>query len=460
MIPAGITRTVKIDINCADLWFWDMEKNRITYDQGKYLFEIGSSSKDIRGSVSAVMNGSLIQVLKTVVAECGTVVLRNGSYVKTSITAAMTDDSFYDISKAAVIYTSSNQSAASVDNKGVVTAKGVGVATITASVTIGEVTESSSFPVKIMPNLSPASITVDSKSIQGFNPEVTGYSYLMTGTSSKAPVVNVTPADPAVGVETIQAKGVPGSASIILTDNITVDKKEYSVNFGTKSVSDEFNGNILGSQWSWIRENKENWSLSKTPGSIIIKGQKGDLIGAANTAENILLQSANTDWTIVSKVTYSRKPSSYNQQGGLIAMQDEDNFVKLVYRSNPRPMRGATAGANGVLDMIVEKNANYFSLAGFRSTDVITDNNYSLILKLERKGGIITGSYSKDGKVFSKIGTIELNMRDVKAGLIVCNGSEVGRSSMRMPGMQMPEQDQSEFSVLFDYFRITNSGLK
>ena len=269
MVPAGITRTVKIDINCADLWFWDMEKNKMTFDQGKYLFEIGSSSKDIRGSVSATMSGSLIPVLKTVVAECGTVVLRNGSGVKTSVTAAMTDDSFYDISKAAVTYTSSNPSAATVDDKGVVTAKGVGVATITAFVTIGDITESSSFPVKIMPNLSPASITVDGKSIRGFNPKVTGYSYLMPGASAKAPVVNVTPADPAVGVETIQAKGVPGTASVTLTDYITVDKKEYSVNFGTKSVSDEFNGTTLGSQWSWIRENKDNWSLSKTPGSVV-----------------------------------------------------------------------------------------------------------------------------------------------------------------------------------------------
>jgi beta-glucosidase len=459
-VPAGITRTVNIDINCADLWFWDMEKNKMTFDQGRYIFEIGSSSKDIRGFVSATMNGSLIPVLKTVVADCGTVVLRNGSSVKTSISAAMTDDSFYDISKASVAYTSSNPAAATVDDKGLVTAKGVGVATITAFVTIGNITESSSFPVKIMPNLSPASITVDNKGIKGFTPEVTGYSYLMPSSSTKAPVVNVTPADPAVGVETIQAKGIPGSAVITLTDYITVDKKEYSVNFGIKSVSDEFNGNTLGSQWSWERENKNNWSLSKTPGSLQIKGEKGDIIGATNTAENILLQSANTDWTVVSKVTFSRKPSGFNQQGGLIALQDDDNFVKLVYRANPRPMRGAGGGAGGVLDLIVEKNGNNFSLAGFRSPDVITDNNYSLILKLEKKGGTITGSYSRDGKTFNKIGTAEINLRDTKAGLIVCNGSEGGRSSMRMPGMQMPEQDQSDFNVLFDYFRITNTGLK
>ena len=135
--------------------------------------------------------------------------------------------------------------------------------------------------------------------------------------SSPAPVVNVTPADPAVGVEIIQAKGVPGTASITLTDYITFDKREYSVNFGIKSVTDEFNSTTLGRQWSWVRENKDNWSLSKNPGSMLIKGQKGDIIGASNTAENILLQSANSDWTIVSKVTFSRKPSTFNQQGGL-----------------------------------------------------------------------------------------------------------------------------------------------
>jgi beta-glucosidase len=456
-IAKGQTKTVRIDINCTDLWFWDLDKNKITFDQGKYLFEIGSSSKDIRGSVTATMNGAFIPALKTVVADCGTVILRNGSSVNSNVTAAMTDDSFYDILKAKVVYSTNNPAVATVDEKGLVTAKGVGVATITASVTIGDNTGSGSFPIKIMPNLTPASITVNSKGIAGIDPAVTGYSYVMQASTSQAPVVRVTPADPAVGVETIQAKGVPGTASITLTDYITVDKKEYSVNFGIKSVSDEFNSNILGSQWSLIRENKNDWSLSKTPGSLVIKGQKGDIIGASNTAENILLQSANTDWTIVSKVTFSRKPSAFNQQGGLIALQDEDNFVKLVYRSNPRGMRG---GAGGVLDMIVEKNDYYFSLAGFRSPDVITDNNYSLILKLERKGGTITGSYSRDGKTFNKTGTVEIILRDTKAGMIVCNGSEVGRSAMRMPGTQAPEQPQGDFEVAFDYFRITNSGLK
>jgi beta-xylosidase len=308
-----------------------------------------------------------------------------------------------------------------------------------------------------MPDLNPASITVNNKKVPGFNPSVTGYSFLMKQGSSQAPVVNVTPADKAVGVEIIQAKSVPGTASITLVDYLTVDKKEYSVNFGVKSVSDEFNGSTLGSQWRWIRENKNDWSLSETAGSLAIKGRKGDIISTVNTAENILLQSANTDWTILSRVTFSRKPSMSNQQGGIIAWQDDDNFVKLVYRANPRFMR---TGSGGVLDMIVEKNGNYSSLAGSRNNDVITDNNYSLILKLERKGGTFTGSYSRDGKTFTKIGTVDIVLRDLQTGLIVCNGSDAGRSTGRFPGMQTPEQDQGDFSAIFDYFRISSSGLK
>lgn len=115
----------------------------------------------------------------------------------------------------------------------------------------------------------------------------------------------------------------------------------------------------------------------------------------------------------------------------------------------------------GVLDMIIEENGNYFSLAGFRSPDVITDNNYSLILKLERKGATITGSYSRDGKTFIKMGTTDIVLGDTKAGVIVCNGSDTGREAMpRFPGMEMPAQEQGDFEVIYDYFRITNSGLK
>ena len=129
-IAAGQTKTVSIDIDCADLWFWDSKNDRITFDQGKYIFEIGASSKDIRGKVEAVMSGTYNPVLKTVVAECGKVILRPGNSAQTSVTAAMSDDSFFDIRNAKVTYKSNNPAVASVDEKGTVTAKGVGTASI------------------------------------------------------------------------------------------------------------------------------------------------------------------------------------------------------------------------------------------------------------------------------------------------------------------------------------------
>jgi beta-glucosidase len=463
-IPKGQTKTVRIDINCVDLWFWDEKNDKLSFDPGKYVFEVGSSSKDIRGTVSATMGGSFVPVIKVVVADCGTVVMRNGSSAQTSVTAAMTDDSFYNLSKAKVVYSTNNPAAATVDEKGLVTARGVGVATITASVTVDGNTEYGSFPLKIMPDLRPSLITVNNKPVPGFNSDLSGYSYLMQSPSAQAPVVAVIPVDPNVKVDIIQAREVPGSAAITLTDYITVDKENYSVNFGVKSTSDEFNSAAMGKQWSWIRENKDSWSLSKTSGALVIKGAKGDIISTTNTAENLLLQSANTDFIILTKITLSRKPTENNQQGGIIALQDDDNFVKFVLRSNPRGPRGGGAGV-GALDLIVEKNGYYSSAVSSRTGFVLPGNDLSLVLKLERKGGKVTGSYSTDGKKFTVVASTDIVLRETKAGVIVCNGSDVGRMGMgRMPGMQgMPQAQQqqpADFEVAFDYFRITNSGLK
>ncbi|NMC40986.1 MAG: carbohydrate-binding protein, partial [Bacteroidales bacterium] len=148
-IPAGQTKTVSVEIDCADLWFWDSVNDRIMFDQGKYVFEIGSSSKDIRGTVEATMKGEYIPVLNTVVAECDRVVLKPGNTVQTSVSASLSDDSFYNLKDAKVTYRSNNPDVASVDENGLVTAMSQGVATITAEVTINGVTKSDSYPLKV-----------------------------------------------------------------------------------------------------------------------------------------------------------------------------------------------------------------------------------------------------------------------------------------------------------------------
>jgi len=461
-LPAGQTKTVNIDIDCADLWFWDIVKNRITYDSGNYLFEIGTSSKNIKGTVSAIMNGAFKPVLKTVVASCDEIILKNGSQVQTSTTAAMTDDSFYDISKAKIVYSSNNQSVATVNAKGLVTAKGTGVALITASVTIDNKTFSSSYPIKVMPNLNAASIAVNKKTISSFSSSVTQYSYLKNA-ASKAPVVDVTPVDPAVVVETVQAKGIPGTASITMTDYRSVDKTEYAVNFGTSSVSDEFSTATLNKSWNWVRENKEKWSLSKQSGSLVITSGKGDITDANNNAENILLQSANTDWTVETKLICSKKPTG-SQNAGIVAYQNDDNFVKLVYSAGAGrrgPVRPGSAGEqSGSVDLLVESKGNQKFTVSLSLNGIIKENN-TLILKLVKKGSNYTASCSSDGVEFKPVGSTDIILKDISAGVIVCNGV----SAFRMGGnfqRSTPQttQPESSFDVAFDYFKIMNSGLK
>ncbi len=462
-IPAGQTKTVNISIDCEDLWFWDMKTNKLTYDQGKYIFEIGASSKDIRGTVIAVMSGQLKPSLKTVVADCGTVVMTNGSKAMTSLTAAMTDDSFYDIKKAKVVYSSNNSSVAVVDANGLVTARGTGVALITTSVTIDGKTVSGSFPIKVTPDLTVSSITINNKPVSGFKQASSQYSYLMKGQSSEAPIVEAKSSDPSINIETVQAKGVPGTASISLIDYNTFDKKEYSVNFGIKSVSDEFTGNALGKQWNWIRENNKNWSLANKAGSLSITSGKGDIAETGNNAENILLQSANTDWSIETRIVCSRKPSGFSQNAGLLAYQDDDNYVKLIYKSVfgrrgfGRP--GAQAEQPVAVELQAEGNGDQKSSVTVNLEGKINNNN-TLYLKLVKKGDLFTAYYSTDGKTFEKVGTASYVLKDIRAGLIVCDGAMPARFSGF--GRTAPQNNQNEepFNVAFDYFRISNSGLK
>ena len=458
-IPAGQTKTVAIDINCSDLWFWDSKNNKITFDPGRYIFEIGASSKDIKGQVEATMSGSYSPELKTVVAGCGDVVLRPGNTAQTSLTASLSDDSFIDVRNAQVVYKSNNPSVVSVDQNGKVTANGVGTASIFAYVTVNGKTVSNNYPLKVMPNLNPTSISVNGKNIQDYNGSINGYSYLLKDASS-VPTVSATSPNSDVSVDVEQAKGVPGTALITMTDNITVEKDVYNVNFGTKSVSDEFKSSSLGSEWSWVRENKANWSLSKKSGSLDITGAAGDITSENNNAENVLLQSANTDWTIQSKVVGTRVPSG-SENAGILAYQDDDNFVKLVYRAGRRRGGfGRTPGTPteqpGSVELIVENDGYENSVATF---NLEGDSNNSVVLKLVKKGNVYTASCSPNGKKFQAVGTADIMLKDVKAGIIACNGvASRGRNNFRFN--QQSNQPEAPFEVAFDYFHIKNSGEK
>lgn len=460
-IPAGQVKRVSIDIACEDLWFWDPEKDRITFDQGRYIFEIGASSRDIRGKVEATMSGAYVPVLKTVVVETDKVVLRPGDRVETSVTAAMSDDSFYDIDKADVSYKSNNPSVASLDENGRVSATGVGTALIFAYVTINGTTVSNSYPLKVMPDLSPALITVEDKNIKGFDKNTRAYSYLLKK-DEKVPAVKASALSNGVSVEIEEAKGIPGTTIIKFIDNITLETNTYFLNFDTESVSEEYNTETIGEQWDWIRENASNHNHTQKPGWLTITSEPGDVSEGTNNARNLLLQSANNDWTIETKLVASRVPAQ-PENAGILVYQDDKNFVKLMFRAVIKTTRfgrgGATQSRPGTIDLIMEENDIVKSLGSVNLQTVISESN-PLFLKLQKKGSIYSASYSLDGEQFEKLAIADVLLKDIKAGLIVCDGIVTQYMKSTFWFDSDTTKPESPFDVSFDYFRIENSGLK
>jgi beta-glucosidase-like glycosyl hydrolase len=454
-IPKGQTKTVSIDIDCADLWFWDAQNKKITFDPGKYIFEIGASSKDIKGTVEANMSGTYRSILSMVVLDCEKTVLKPGDKAKTSVSASMSDDSFFDTKKANVSYKSNNPSVATVDANGNLTAVSPGTASIFADVTANGTTLSNSVSIKVMPDLSPKSIKVDGKDIAGFNKDIKAYSFLLKN-NEKPPVITAAALSNNIVTEVEQAKGIPGTAIVKFTDNSTFERNTYYLNFDIQSVGDEFNGSV-GNQWQWIRENKANYSLSKNGGALTITTEPGDVSEASNNAKNILLQSANSDWVAETKLVGSRVPSQ-PENAGVLAYQDENNFVKLMLRAvtkTTRQGRGAGLAPAGTIDLVVEENGIAKSVASFNLTEAITGNN-ALILKLEKKGNTYIGYYAINGGAFVKLGVANGMLKDIKAGLIACDGVIIQSMKNTFWFDADTTKPGTPFDVTFDYFHIVN----
>lgn len=455
-IPAGQIKRVSIDVDCSGLWFWDSENEKIAFDKGRYIFEIGSSSKNIKGQVEANMTGEYNAILKTVVIDCNKIIFRPGNTAQTSLTASLSDDSFIDINKAGIVYKSNNPSVASVDDNGKVTANKPGTASIFAYVTWEGTTVSNSFPLKVMPDLTPSVITVNGKKIKGFDPDVKAYSYLLKN-NSKMPVVNATSLDKGIDVVINQAKDVPGTAVVNFIDNNTFEKNTFYVNFDLNSTSDDFDNQSIGNQWDWIRENKAKHSMSAKNGYLTITSEPGDVSEGSNNASNILLQSANNDWTIETKLVASRVPSQ-PENAGIIAYENDDSFVKLMFRAVIKTTRQRGVQP-GTIDFLIEENGIAKSVASINLRSEITGNN-SLLLKLEKKGHEYTAYYSVNGEEYELLGTDVALLKDIRAGLIVCDGVITQSMTSTYYFDSDTTKPDTPFDVSFDYFHITNSGLK
>lgn len=148
-LAAGETKTVTMTLDTEELEYWFEDAGRFDYDLGTYEIQIGPDSDTVALSTTFSMTEKADPTLKTVTLTGKAVFDETeiGEPAETTLTAALSDDSFIDITD--VVYTSSDESVARVDENGNVTAVGFGTATITAAVTWNGETVTGSYAVAV-----------------------------------------------------------------------------------------------------------------------------------------------------------------------------------------------------------------------------------------------------------------------------------------------------------------------
>ena len=184
-----------------------------------------------------------------------------------------------------------------------------------------------------------------------------------------------------------------------------------------------------------------------------------------NSATNILVQSANSDWTADVKMRSFAAPAPPAQNAGLVAYQCDDNFVKFVRTATfifRRPGADPAGPSAGQLQLLVEENGQQKSVANLPLDGIVGADNL-VWLRLDKEGDTYTAWYSVDGKKFEKMGTAQAVLKDVQVGVIACEGEMPAMmrgfgGGGRRGGMPMPAA--APLQVSFSDFKLVSRGRK
>jgi beta-glucosidase len=452
-LAAGETKTVTMPIKIADLAFYNEAHQRFEVDQGAYGIQIATSSadSDIQAQDTINVNGALTPKPSVLTAKpriATTDVARGisqrmmfpeGVTIDPGLTVSMNDDTLYGWLEPGqskpfpagmtFSYSSNRPNVVSVDGNGAIHTVANGAATITANVTYQGVTRSTQFVVRVLSDLG--NLQVNGKQVTGFNPDVSNYDVVVPDGVSGVPQVAATA--PTGKVAITQATSVPGVATVTSTgpDGIVMT---YKVNFARRPSGDEFSRSTLGSQWQWVREAPGDWSLSANPGSLTITPKTGDLTTTTNTAQNVLLEPALNDWTQTTKLTFSGRPNAATQQGGIIAYQDDDNYLKFDLE--------ATSSTNIQFNTTLEDNSNGVQVTQTLNTlnaNSILPANNTIWLRMTKSGPYYSTFYSVDGDTWVPVWTTGATLTNPKVGLLAVNRAGT----------------TTDLQVAFDYFHVS-----
>jgi beta-glucosidase len=455
-LDPGQTRTVTLRVPVANLAFFNQNANRYQLYDGRYGVQIASSAadSDILAQRDVTVGGklapapSVLSVKPTMLGDApqgvqSRVMFPENAVVLPHLTVSMNDESLFGFIEPGqsrpfpagmrFAFSSDHPDVVAVYRRNAIRTLRNGVATITATVTYHGVTRSTQFVVRVLSELD--RLAVDGRQLRGFRPDTYRYDVIVPA-GPPAPRISAGSPDHAAAVSIDQAGAVPGHATATITgpDGIT---QTYKVYFAYPARSDDFSGTSVRSQWSWLRQDPANEQISG--GALTIAPEQGDLSGTNPPARNVLLQPALGDWAMASKLTFSTAPHVANQQGGIIAYQDDANWLKLDWEySNGKAQLAETTSDNQ-------------NITGQQITQVLATTPTSGLLSsttvwlaIDKRGSRYTTYYSVDGVHFTPLYRAGASLSNVKVGLFAWNGPAT----------------TSDLKVSFQDFHVVNRGAR
>jgi len=258
-------------------------------------------------------------------------------------------------------------------------------------------------------------IKVNGKPLSGFTPDELNYTYVLTRNITEVPQVEATPLTDKMTVNIENAQSVPGTTRITVSSEGA--SRRYEIVFGYGPVSVDFTtGHLDESIWTILNPDPSNYSVDVGKG-LRLPTLSGDIYQDGASWKNVFLQSAFGDWDIVSKVYYPAAPSADYQQQALLVWQDENNYIKL-------DVEYGSWADSLMVQFGSEVNGTFSGTSQVRLTNVSPGTpDFTIYYRIKKTGNSYEGYYSLDGKEYTRLGKIDLELLNPQIGLFATKNS-------------------------------------
>ncbi|GHU49391.1 hypothetical protein FACS1894127_2490 [Clostridia bacterium] len=446
-VKAGETKSVTMELKIADLALFSETSKKFEVASGVYTLKIGSSSTDIKLNQTFNVSGTWTPVPETVTLKIhqegdmsapsmndGEIVeerlfFRGGSEIFPKVCVSLNNEelvgyieyeslSFIDRLPQSRPYPGGMSVTLSSNRPEVaevvdtpegqkVFAKGIGPATITATVTYNGVTSVGEQVVYVVSepsvDLQLHDLRIDGATVPGFSRATSNYSYVLDESAydngiptvtalgstleGMTPKITVTPPTALPGTYVIRVED-PADSAVFRDVHLGVGWYPLpadSANFAEGASS------VAGKKWA---SESVNSNAAWTQGGLRITTESAEV-----SPRNIYRLSGFGDWGATTNTMASGTLTADGQQYGLAVVQDADNYIRFTAeRSTVNGIR-VVQSINGIESVISSMNI------GSLIPGVTNPDPSGLYFRIDSEGGNYTFSVSGNGTAWTVAGT-------------------------------------------------------